>query len=101
MADSCPAFFVVVDIPDIIIADVCPAGMISIGAIDSCLISTASVKCVIYDRGVDIVNGKSYTDSGVLYAVSRTELKMCWQRNASARDFKECVHNVLGVRISK
>lgn len=41
------------------------------------------------------------TDSGVLYAVSRTELKMCWQRNASARDFKECVHNVLGGRISK
>ena len=28
MADSCPAVFVVVDIPDIIIADVCPAGMI-------------------------------------------------------------------------
>ena len=84
-AASCPAGYVAVDVPDIIIADVCPVETVSVGGADSC-VDGGAVCWLIEQVRARCGGGFSQikTDGGVvvpLYSDRATDPSFCVQYN--------------------
>lgn len=112
-AATCPVGYVGGDLPGVVIADVCPSGTVYVGVVDSCMLATASGKCVIYgtnqesNNSLDVIDGKIISEQGTLYVISKAEMisngpsgMPCWY-NSSPKAYKECLYGIISGRMSK
>lgn len=53
-AASCPAGYVLVDVPDVSVADTCPSGTVAVGNAESCTDSDSASVCWIVEKILEL-----------------------------------------------